>query len=67
MATEAELGYQDAIRQVHRSVQRRLKTLQNEAKELAKTGDENSKAHVELHWRMEELKHVLQIIESLHR
>lgn len=62
MSTEEELGYEDAIRQVVRSMQRRHKALQEERDN---TNDKNLIA--ELRWRMEEIDHLLEMMHSLHR
>lgn len=59
--TGEEVGYQDAIRQVHRSLQRRLKSLQEECKDA----DENQQK--ELRIRISEVEHILHGVESLHR
>jgi hypothetical protein len=61
MATGEELGYQDAMRQVQRSIQRRLKALETECKE------ETGPAVNTLEIQISELQHVLKIVESLHR
>jgi ubiquinone biosynthesis protein UbiJ len=61
MSTEEEIGYRDAIRQVARSLERRQKAL---AEELA-SADEGRK--MELKARIEEVKHLLQTLESLRR
>lgn len=61
MATGEELGYQDAIRQVQRSIHRRLKVLEEESKEAE--GDHATQLEV----RISELNHVLRVVESLHR
>lgn len=61
VSTEAELGYRDAIHQITRSLQRRHKTLEDDCKEAVADKQQ------ELHVRMQELEHILQILESLHR
>lgn len=61
MWTEAELGYSDAIHQVTRSLQRRLKALEDEGKQAEEDKQE------EIRFRMLEIEHLLQVIESLHR
>lgn len=61
MSTEEEIGYHDAMRQMHRSLQRRLKALQEESENASATKQQ------ELSIRMSEVKHILQIVESLHR
>ena len=61
MSTEEEIGYHDAMRQMHRSLQRRLKALQEESENAPATKQQ------ELSIRMSEVKHILQIVESLHR
>jgi hypothetical protein len=59
--TGEEVGYQDAIRQVQRSLQRRMKSLQETLK------DAPSEKQSQLHTRISEIEHILQIVESLHR
>lgn len=62
MATEEQLGYRDAMRQVHRGLERRLNHLQDELKkDLAKekTADIQS--------RISEIKHIIEVVDSLHR
>lgn len=61
METEENIGYQDAIRQVQRSIQRRLKLLQEQLK------DATAEKEIQLEARIDELHHVTQVIESLHR
>ncbi len=61
MPTEAELGYSDAIRQVERILQRRLKTLKDTQK------DESYETEQERLTRLSEVEHVLGIVESLRR
>ncbi len=61
MSTEAELGYHDAIHQISRSMQRRLKALED----AAKAADETKQK--ELRVRMDEIHHLLQVVESLRR
>jgi len=61
MSTEAELGYRDAIRQVERCLQRRMKSLQEERKNASE------QAALEIRIRISEIEHVLEIVESLHR
>jgi hypothetical protein len=58
--TEEEIGYQDAIRQVYRSLQRRLKNLQ----EQLKSSPEEA---AELKIRISEVEHLMRTVESLHR
>lgn len=59
--TGEEVGYQDAMRQVHRSLQRRMKSLQEALK------DASSEKQNQLQTRISEVEHMLQIVESLHR
>lgn len=62
MATEEELGYRDAMHQVHRGLERRLNHLKDELKKdlpKEKTADIQS--------RMSEIKHIIEVIDSLHR
>ena len=59
--TGEEVGYADAMRQVHRTLQRRLKALEEELEEAP---EEQSKV---LCGRIEEVKHMLEVVESLHR
>lgn len=61
MSTEAELGYQDAIRQVQRSLARRLKSLQENDKNTSNTSSAECKI------RISEIEHLMKILESLHR
>ncbi len=61
MPTEAEVGYRDAIRQVERCLQRRLKSLHESSKEGTNDSDRERLA------RISELEHMLEIIESLRR
>jgi hypothetical protein len=61
VSTEAELGYSDAMHQVTRSLQRRLKALEDEGKQAEEDRQD------EIRFRMLEIEHLLQVIESLHR
>lgn len=61
MKTGEELGYQDAIRQVLRHLQRRNKTLEAEQKKA----DENDIAEIQI--RLSEVEHMIHVVESLHR
>jgi len=61
MSTEEELGYHDAIRQVQRSLQRRLKTLHDSMKAA------DGKSIKECEVRISEIEHILQVVDSLHR
>lgn len=61
LSTEEEIGYHDAIRQISKSLQRRLKTLEDKLKEA----DEED--HDEIQIRMDELEHMVHTLESLHR
>ncbi|SFU47405.1 hypothetical protein [Alicyclobacillus macrosporangiidus] len=60
-ATGEEIGYRDAIRQVHRSLERRLKALQE-----ALDGADDKRAE-ELRVRMSEVEHMVRVVESLRR
>jgi hypothetical protein len=59
--TPEEIGYQDAVRQVHRSLQRRLKTLEDEHKHSPEP------VQTEISVRISEVKHIMNVVESLHR
>ncbi|QQE78049.1 hypothetical protein [Alicyclobacillus sp. SO9] len=61
MSTEEEIGYADAIRQVSRSLQRRMKSIEDELK----TADEDVRTEFEV--RLDELHHMMHTVESLHR
>lgn len=61
VSTNEDLGYRDAIRQVQRALQRRLKAL-----EEARRGTDPQVVR-EYTIRIEELEHMLNVIESLHR
>ncbi|MCL6599437.1 hypothetical protein [Alicyclobacillus macrosporangiidus] len=60
-ATGEEIGYQDAIRQVRRSLERRLKALQE-----ALDGADDKRAQ-ELRVRISEVEHMVRVVESLRR
>lgn len=59
--TGEELGYEDARRQVLRSLQRRLKSLQDAQK------DAPEDKRTELRARISEVEHLLNVVESLQR
>lgn len=59
--TSEEVGYRDAIRQVDRSLQRRLRALETELESCEP--DE----HCKIEAKIEEIRHIVQIVESLHR
>jgi hypothetical protein len=59
--TGEEVGYEDAKRQVQRCLQRRMKALE----ESLRDAEEEQKP--ELRTRILEVKHIMQIVESLHR
>ena len=61
MSTEEELVYNDAIRQIQRSLHRRLKALEESL------GEVEEEEHAGIKIRMDELKRVLQMLDSLHR
>lgn len=61
MATGEDLGYQDAMRQFERSIHRRIKTLEEESKDLEEHKREEHKI------RLSELHHILEVLSSLHR
>ncbi|MCY0888586.1 MAG: hypothetical protein OWQ59_09050 [Alicyclobacillaceae bacterium] len=60
MSTEAEMGYEDAIRQVTKSLQRRRNA-------LMETAEKDPTRAAFIAERVEEIDHLLQIVESLHR
>ncbi|MCL6637749.1 MAG: hypothetical protein K6T26_07355 [Alicyclobacillus sp.] len=60
-ATGEEIGYEDAMRQVMRSLQRRWKLLQEEARTAEPARQQ------ELRIRMSEVEHLQQVVESLRR
>lgn len=60
MSTEAEMGYEDAIRQVTKSLQRRRNA-------LMETAEKDQARAAFIAERVEEIDHLLQIVESLHR
>jgi hypothetical protein len=59
--TGEEVGYEDAKRQVHRCLQRRVKALEESLR------DASEEQKPELRARILEVKHIMQIVESLHR
>lgn len=59
--TGEEIGYEDAMRQIERALNRRLKAL----KELEE--EDNPEETAMIHARYEEVKHLIQVVESLHR
>lgn len=59
--TGEEVGYQDAIRQVVRAMHRRLKSIQSD---MEGADPEES---LKLKAKAEEVKHLINVIESLHR
>lgn len=61
MSTEEDVGYQDAMRQVQRSISRRLKSLEEQWKEAEPDDKETLQA------RIDELHHIEHVLESLHR
>lgn len=61
MSTEEDLGYHDAMRQVIKCMQRRLKTLQDERK----TASPQELSGLDA--RIAEVVHLIQVVESLHR
>jgi ribosome-associated translation inhibitor RaiA len=62
VATEEQVGYEDAIRQVRRALERRL----HHVKDQLKDTDEADSAR-EMRVRIGELEHALKIVDSLHR
>lgn len=62
MATEEQLGYRDAIRQVRRALERRLHHLGEDNENRTSTPSTD-----EIKARMDEIRHMIDIIESLHR
>ncbi len=61
LSTEEDVGYQDAMRQVQRSIARRLKNLEEQFKDA----EPDDKAILQA--RMDELHHMEHVLESLHR
>ncbi|MCL6626039.1 hypothetical protein [Alicyclobacillus shizuokensis] len=61
MSTEEEIGYRDAMRQVQKSLERRHKAISEELE----VADEARR--MELKARLAEVRHLMQVIESLHR
>lgn len=59
--TGEEVGYRDAMRQVDRSLQRRLRSLEESLE-----GAEPEKQGL-IEARIEEVKHLIEVVESLHR
>lgn len=59
--TGEEVGYRDAIRQVEKSLQRRLRALEDS---LDSTEPDNQD---EVSARIAEVHHIIQVVESLHR
>ncbi|GMA51526.1 hypothetical protein GCM10025857_28830 [Alicyclobacillus contaminans] len=59
--TGEEVGYRDAMRQVQRSLQRRLHMLQEEY------DGADADRQKELRVRMDEVKRMQHVVESLHR
>lgn len=63
VATEEQLGYRDAIRQIRRALERRLHHLE-ENRPQSQTSKESLN---ELSVRIDEIRHMIDVIESLHR
>jgi len=61
MSTEAEVGYADAMRQLHRNLERRLKVLMD----ALHGADEDTRKENEI--RISEIQHMIDVVESLHR
>jgi len=61
VSTEEEIGYQDAIHQMQRVLQRRIKTLEDESR------DAQDPTKHELKIRLNELEYLLHTLSSLHR
>lgn len=61
MATEEQMGYRDAIRQVHRALEHRYNQLKDESK--GSSADHTA----DIRARMQEVRHILEIVDSLHR
>lgn len=59
--TGEEVGYHDAMRQVTRAMQRRYKALEEELESATE------REAPEIRGRMKEVKHMLEVIETLHR
>jgi hypothetical protein len=62
MATEEEIGYQDGIRHVLRVLRRRLRALEAMLDNAA-----DARTAERVRERMEEVHHLIGVIESLHR
>ncbi|MDP9727989.1 hypothetical protein ACOJUR_14565 [Alicyclobacillus tolerans] len=63
MPTPEEIGYADAIRQMQRALHRRQKQLQEQLEQP----EISSEAEVKLQARLDEIKHCLEVLESIHR
>ncbi|WAH42858.1 hypothetical protein NZD89_05360 [Alicyclobacillus fastidiosus] len=61
MDTSERVGYRDAVRQVHRAFEHRIHHLQ-EALKVA-SGDKA----IEIKHRIDEIEHLMEIVDSLHR
>ncbi|MCL6631189.1 MAG: hypothetical protein K6T63_01030 [Alicyclobacillus herbarius] len=61
MSTEEEIGYKDAVRQILRSLERRRKVLTEELEGA------DEKTRLQLKARLDEVRHLEQVVESLHR
>ncbi|WP_026961326.1 hypothetical protein [Alicyclobacillus herbarius] len=61
MSTEEEIGYKDAVRQILRSLERRRKVLTEELERA------DEKTRLQLRARLDEVRHLEQVVESLHR
>ncbi|MFB5189631.1 hypothetical protein [Alicyclobacillus fastidiosus] len=61
MDTSERLGYRDAVRQVHRALEHRIHHLRDALKDAS--GDKA----VEIKHRIDEVEHLMGIVDSLHR
>ncbi|WP_067621395.1 hypothetical protein [Alicyclobacillus acidiphilus] len=62
MATEEQRGYEDAIHQIHKALERRKHHLLEQA---PKSCDDDTSKQIQI--RLSEIDHVIEIVRSLHR
>lgn len=62
METREQVAFEDAVRQMQRALSHRLKSLEEERSELADEGERK-----ELTLRIEEVEHMLDVLNTLHR
>ncbi len=62
METREQVAFEDAVRQMQRALSHRLKSLEEERRELADEGERK-----ELTLRIEEVEHMLDVLNTLHR